>query len=240
MLWVGSFIVAGGITVVTRGELMEAGLWSPEITLRYLRLYNFAESSRVTALFVLALAAVDFAVLYALSGRSRGAEVARGLWSTAVTAAPLVGLALALIALDMPFRTSTMARSRVRNEQLEIERRLKEQLVGTWNVVRLRKASEAGAPTSGEMTVTFSQIRGSFPDLRADSSDEAILGSGKSWVNFNGFVPHLSLADGKQDCLVPREPGDRMTLWVAPSGAPLDKGPPGEVTVVTLERRPHP
>src|SRR6516225_8720389 len=71
MIWLACFVVAGGITRVTRGELREAGLFCGPLTLRFLRLADAVEAYPPEALLglSLALAAVDFAVVYALGGR---------------------------------------------------------------------------------------------------------------------------------------------------------------------------
>jgi hypothetical protein len=180
-------------------------------------------------------------VVYALGGRSRGAEVARILWSAAVTATPFVALALALIALDLPFHVFAMRQSSVVDQQLQVERGLQGRLIGTWRATSLRKAGVAGSRTPRAVTVTFSRVRGTYPDLRAESSDESVLLSGKSWVMYRGLVPYLYLGEGKQVCLAPRDAGDRMTLWVAPADARLDQGRlPDEITVVVLEKQAPP
>jgi hypothetical protein len=44
MIWLACFVVAGGITRVMRGELIEAGLYCGPLTLRYLRLANAVEA----------------------------------------------------------------------------------------------------------------------------------------------------------------------------------------------------
>jgi hypothetical protein len=243
MLWLGCFVVAAAITRVTRGELTEAGLYCGPLTLRFLRLVSAVEASPRAALLALSLglAAVDFAVVFALGGRSRRAEVARVLWSVAVTVTPFVALAWALIALDLPFRVFAMRQSRFTDQQLQVERNLKDRLIGTWRAIRLQKAGEAPSPTPGALTVTFSRVVGTFPDLRAESSDESVLLSGNSWATCRGPVPYLSLGDGKQVCLAPRDPGDQMTLWVAPAGAGLDQGRlPEAMTVVVLEKQKGP
>jgi hypothetical protein len=243
MIWLACLVVAGGITGVTRGELREAGLSCGPLTLRFLRLANAVEASPPAALLglSLALAAVDFAVVYALGGRSRRAEVARIVWSAAVTATPFVALALALIALDLPFRVFALSKSNVLDQQLQVERGLEGRLIGTWRATSLQKVGEAGSRTPGAVTVTFSRVKGTFPNLRAESSDESVLLSGKSSVMYRGLVPYLYLGEGKQVCLAPRDPGDRMTLWVAPAGARLDQGRlPDEITVVVLEKQTRP
>jgi hypothetical protein len=242
-IWLACFVVAGGITGVTRGELKEAGLFCGPLTLRFLRLVNAIEACPPAALLglSLALATVDFAVVYALGGRSCRAEIVRILWSAAVTATPFLALALALIALDLPFRAFAMRQSNLLDQQVQVERGLKGQLIGTWRATSVQKAGEAGSRTPGELTVTFSPVTGTYPDLRAESSDESVLLSGKSWVMYRGAVPYLYLGEGKQVCLVPRDLGDQMTLWVAPAGARLDQGRlPDEITIIALEKQTRP
>jgi hypothetical protein len=243
MIWVTCFVVAGGITRVTREELKDAGMYCGPPTLHFLRLADAVEAFPPAALvgMSLALAAVDFAVVYALGGHPRRTEVARVLWSAAVTATPFVALAIALIALDLPFRAFAMRQSRTLDQQLQVERGLKGRLIGTWQATSLQKAGEAGSRTPGALSVTFSPIEGAYPDLRAESSDESVLMSGKAWVTYRGALAYLYLGEGKQVCLVPRDPGDRMTLWVAPAGARLDQGRlPEEITVVVVERQTRP
>jgi hypothetical protein len=243
MVWLACLVVAGGITRVTRGELIGAGLYCGPLTLRVLRLADAVEACPPAALLGLglALAAVDFAVVYALGGRSRRAEVARVLWSAAATATPFVALGLALIALDLPFRVFAVSQSNVLNQQLQVERGLEGRLIGTWRAASLQKVGEAGSRAPGAVTVTFSRVKGTFPDLRAESSDESVLLSGRSWVTCRGPVSYLSLGEGKQVCLAPRDPGDRITLWIAPAEARLDQGRlPDEVTVVVLEKQTRP
>jgi hypothetical protein len=245
MIWLACIVVAVGITRVTRGELIGGGLYCGPLTLRFLKLADAVEAPPPAALLglalALALAAVDFAVVYALGGRSRRAEVARIVWSAAVTATPFVALALALIALDLPFRAFAMSKSNVLNQQLQVERGLEGRLIGTWRATSLQKVGEAASLPPGALTVTFSRVKGTFPDLRAESSDESVLLSGGSSVMYRGLVPYLYLGEGKQVCLAPRDPGDRMTLWVAPADARLEQGRlPDEVTVVVLERQTRP
>jgi hypothetical protein len=145
------------------------------LTLRVLRLADAVEPCPPAALLglSLALAAVDFAVVYALGGRSRRAEVAKVLWSAAATTTPFV--ALALIALDLPFRVFALSQSNVLNQQLRVERGLEGRLIGTWRAASLQKVGEAGSRAPGAVTGTFSRVKGTFPDLRAESSDESVL-----------------------------------------------------------------
>jgi hypothetical protein len=241
-IWLGCFIVAAAITGVTRTEMRDAALPLGPLTLRYMQFANVVRACHPLALLGLSLvlAAVDFAVLYAIGGRSRPAEVARGLWSALVTVTPLVALALALIALDLPFRAITMSQSKVFDQWRRVESHLKDRLIGTWVATSLRKAGEAGSRTPAPVTLTFSRVEGTYPDLRAESSDQSVLLSGNSWVTYRGNGACLHLGDGKQLCLAPLDPGERMTLWVTPPGAVSDDHQPTEnVTVLTLERRPR-
>jgi hypothetical protein len=243
MIWLACFVVVGGITGVTRGEPKDAGLLCGPLTLRFLRLASAVEAYPPVALLglSLALATVDFAVVYALGGRSCRAEAARILWSAAVTATPFVALALALIALDLPFRAFAASRSNALGQQLQVERGLKSQLIGTWRATGLHKVGKATSRIPGGVTVTFSPVEGSYPDLWVESSDESVLLSGKSWVTYRGAVPYLYVGDGKQACLVPRDLGDQMTLWVAPAGARLDQGRlPDEIAIIALEKQTRP
>jgi hypothetical protein len=243
MIWLACFVVAGGITVVLRRELSEAAFPLGPQTLGYLKLANAVEASPPAILLglSLALAVVDFSVVYALGGRSRLAEIARFLWSTAVTVIPFIALALALIALGFPFQVFAMRFANLRDEQTQVEKVLKDQLIGTWRVTSRRSTNtgEGGDRTHGESTISFSRVEGAYPDLRAESSDESILRSGDSWVSCQGSVPHLYLGEGKQVCLANRSAGNRLTLWVTPPGAELDSGLlPESVTIMTLEKRP--
>ena len=242
-IWLGCFIVAAAITEVTRAELIEAALPLGPLSLRYMQFANLIKSSHPLALLGLGVVAavVDFATLYAIGGRSRLAEVARGLWSTLVSVVPLILLALALIALDLPFRAITMSRSKVIEHERQVENHLKNQLVGTWLVTGIRKSGEAATTTRAPMTVTFSQVKGTYPNLRADSSDQSILMSGSAIVTYRGNGACLHLGDGKQLCLAPLEPGQRMTLWAGPPGAsaaPNDHEPTENLSVLTLVKRP--
>ncbi|MGO9921006.1 MAG: hypothetical protein ACLQIB_40755 [Isosphaeraceae bacterium] len=175
-IWLGCFVVAAAITEVTRTELIEGALPLGPLSLRYMQFANFVKGSHPLALLGLGaiLAAVDFAAIYAVSGRSRLAEVARGLWSTLVSVVPLVVLALALIALDLPFRAITMSRSKVLEHERQIDSHLKDQLIGTWVATSVRKTDEAGSTTPA-VTISFLHVVGTFPDLRAESSGESIL-----------------------------------------------------------------
>jgi hypothetical protein len=243
MIWLACFVVAGGITVVMRRELVEAAFLLGPHTSGYLKLANAIGSSPPEILLglSLALAALDFAVVYALGSRSRLAEIARFLWSTAVTATPFIALALALIALDLPFQVFAIRFANLRHEQTQVEQALKDQLVGTWRVTSRRNTNtgEGGDLTHGEATISFSRVEGAYPDLRAESSDESILRSGNSWVSCQGSVPYLYLGEGKQVCLASRNAGTRLTLWVTPPGTELDSGLlPESVTIMTLEKRP--
>jgi hypothetical protein len=121
-------------------------------------------------------------------------------------------VALALIALDLPFRVFALSQASALDRQSQVERGLKGRLIGTWRATGLRKAGEAGSRAPWAVTVTFSRAEGATPDLRAESSDEAVLLSGRSWVTSRGPVPYLYLGGGEQVCLAPRDPGDRMAL----------------------------
>jgi hypothetical protein len=134
-----------------------------------------------------------------------------------------------------------MRQSNIVDQQLHVERSLEGRLIGTWRATSLQKVGEAGSRTPGALTVTFSRVKGTFPNLKAESSDDSVLMSGKSSVMCRGPLPYLYLGDGKQVCLAPRDAGDRMTLWVAPADARLDQGRlPDEVTVVVLDKQTQP
>jgi hypothetical protein len=110
-IWLGCFVVAAAITEVTRAELIEPALPLGPLSLRYMQFANLVKATHPLALLGLGvvLAAVDFAALLVIGGRSRLAEVGRELWSALVSVVPLVAQALALIALDLPFRAITMS-----------------------------------------------------------------------------------------------------------------------------------
>ncbi len=242
-IWLGCCVVPAAITEVTRTELIEAALPLGPVSLRYMQFANLVKGSHPLALLGLGaiLAAVDFAAIYAIGDHSRLAEVARGLWSTLVSVVPLVGLALALIALDLPFRAITMSRPKVLEHERQTESHSKDQLIGTWVVTGIRKSGIAASRTTAPVTITFSRVNGTYPDLRADSSDGSVLVSENATVTYRGNGACLHLGDGKQLCLAPLQPGARMTLWAAPPGTsavPDDHQPTENVIALTAERRP--
>jgi hypothetical protein len=140
-IWLACFLVAAAITRVSRAEFIEAGLPLNPLSLRYIKFASAvsAYSPPVLLGLGLALATIDLAVVYALGGRSRIAQITRMLWSTALTAIPFIVLGWALFALDLPFRVITLSRSKVLDQYRQVESHVKSQLVGKWVVAQLKK-----------------------------------------------------------------------------------------------------
>lgn len=244
------FVVAAAITSASRAEFIELALPLNPLSLLYMRFANAvgAYSPPVPVGLGLALATIDLAIVYALGGRARIAQITRMFWSTAVTAIPFIILGCALFALDLPFRGITLSRSNVLEQYRQVEGHVISKLVGTWVVVELKRTGEVTRVPPRSMTITFSTIKGTYPDVHAESSDQTIFLSGEASVSYrgNGVCMHLdggkqangAVSGTKQMCLLPKEPGDRMVLWIAPPDSRADDHQPtGDVTVLTLERR---
>jgi hypothetical protein len=252
-IWLACFVVGAAISKVSRAEFIEAAMPLDPLSLRYMRFANAVGAIPPILLFGLAsgLFTIDLAVVYVLGGRSRIAQVTRMLWATAMTAIPFIVLVWAFFSLDLPFRGIALSHFKTMEDYRQVESHVRSQLAGTWIVTQLKRAGEAAPAPQPPVTITFSTVKAGYPVLHAESSEQRFLLSGDATVSYrgNGVCLHLNGAEraggavgaNKQTCLIPKEPGDRMVLWVAqPDSGADDHSPTEEVTVVTLVRRKVP
>ncbi len=245
LVWLGCFIVAAAITQVSRQAIVDSALPLDPMSLQYLRFANAVADVPPIALLgaALVLMALDYALLRSLSRQSPGSVVARAVWTTFMTALPFAALAWALIALDMPFRGVTISRSKVLNQHFEVENQVRAELMGTWVATSVSRTGEPATTLSDPLTLKFSSVTAAFPDVKLESSNSAIILSGKAFIEYHGSGVCLHVFDGNtkplsQVCVLPREPGNEMILWATTAGNRSDAHRPTErVTVITLERK---